>query len=317
MPNPQSLAHRLYPVMPTPLTYTQSPDLEGLDACVRFYREAGLGGLTVLGSGGELAYFSSDEHRQILQQVRDSAGNDLQIITGIHAFGSQQALKKIEALQGLADAVLMLLDTYYRVPFPDYARALGEIAARSPIPVLLYYFPQITGQYFSAAQLIELLQLPNIIGIKDSAMHLPTARQLLQQQPDTLYFTGLSLMLKHLHPIRPCGAICPISALAPRQALGYQKALEAGDDSNAELRYLQLQRWLPVIGNPKLSGRAQDRLLTTLSKCPIPLLRSVTVSQAACKEALRQRGLPVGVTVKAPLPPLDECARVAVEAALS
>jgi dihydrodipicolinate synthase/N-acetylneuraminate lyase len=303
--------------MPTPLTIEQSPDFAGLDACVRFYRDAGLGGVTVLGSGGELAYFSAVEQRQILQQVRESAGHDLQIITGIHAFGSQQALEKIDALQGLADAVLVLLDTYYRVPFTEYAQALGEIASRSPIPVLLYYFPQITGQYLSAAQLIELLQLPNIIGIKDSALHLPTARQLLRQLPDTLYFTGLSLMLKDLQPIRPCGAICPISALAPRQALGYQQALETGDDSTAGRFYLQLQRWLPVIGNPKLSGRAQDRLLTTLSRSPIPLLRSVTASQAACKEGLRQLGLPIGVTVKSPLPPLDENARSAVQAALS
>lgn len=310
------LTHTLYPVMPTPLTDAQAPDLPGIQACVRFYQGAGLGGITVLGSGGELPYFFAEEQQQILRQVRETAGDSLQIITGIHAFSTRQALEKVEGVSALADAVLLLLDNYYRVPFADYVKAIGDIAAQSPVPVLLYYFPQITGQYLSSTQLATLLLQNNVIGIKDSALHLPTARKLLNQLPDTLYFSGLSLMLKHLYPIRPCGAICPISALLPQQALQYLQSLENNNQADAQRFYEQLQHWLPVIGSPGLSGKAQDRLLALLNKSPIPLMRSVTASHAACKEALRQLGLPIQATVRSPLPSLDNLSLSAIVEAL-
>lgn len=294
----------IYPVMPTPLLDDQRIDFSGLDACVQFYRGAGVTGITVLGSGGELPYFSDAEQFSIVKRARQAAGSQTLLIAGLNAYSARQAIDKIDALQGQADVLLLLLNDYYAASFADYQQALAEIAAQAPLPLLFYYFPQVTGRYFKAEQLLQLLKIPNIVGIKDSSVHLPTAIKLLKGAPTSLYFSGLSLLLEKLIPLQPCGAICPIAALLPQQTQAYQQALLHGEQKTAQRLGQVLQQMFPIINKPKLSATLQCRALAILSRSPVPLLRKVSSPHANSKEALRQLGVPIQATVRTPLPKL-------------
>lgn len=294
----------IYPVMPTPLLDDQRIDFAGVDACVQFYREAGIRGVTVLGSGGELPYFSDAEQVKVVKRARQAAGSEVLLIAGVNAYSASQAIGKIDALQGHADVALLLLNDYYAGTFADYQQALARIAAQSPLPLLFYYFPQVSGRFFKPEQLALLLEIPNIVGIKDSSMHLPTAVKLLKLAPTKMYFSGLSLLLEKLIPLHPCGAICPIAALLPQQALAYQRALLHDDQPTAQALYQPLQQVFPIINKPGLSATIQRTALAAVSRSPLPLLRRVSSPHANTKEALRQLGVPIKATVRSPLPEL-------------
>ncbi len=303
-----SISRRLdittYPVMPTPLLEDQRIDFTGLDACVNYYLNAGMPGLTVLGSGGELPYFSDEEQVRIVAHVRHTAGSEMLLIAGVNAYSTSQAVSKIDTLKDHADVILLLLSDYYGAHFSDYKQAFTDIAAQSALPLLLYYFPQVTGQFFNSEQLTDLLGIPNVVGIKDSSMHLPTAISILKKSPSALYFSGLSLLLEKLYPVSHCGAICPISAILPQQALAYQQALAKGNLHEAKTLRIALKMVFPIINKPKMSATTQYAALNTLIRSPIPLLRKVSSPHANSKEALRLLGVPIGPTVRSPLPAL-------------
>lgn len=296
----------IYPVMPTPLNIDQSVDFNGLSALVDYYSGKGIQGLTVLGSGGELPYFSDQEQLDVLSYVAAATHNKTPIIMGLYSLSAQQALEKINSYQPYASAILLMLDQYYEVPFETYKKAFEDIATKSNTPIIFYYFPQITGRFHSVDELVQLLSLPNVIGIKDSSLHLPTARAVIRKVPQTLYFTGLSLMLKYLYPMGAAGAICPIASIVPAETAKYNKILTAGGQYTVGKDKAILEGLLPVINNLNLSSKLQAKLLSVVSQLPFNMIKSAASPQARTKEALRLLGVPIQSTVRSPLTQLND-----------
>lgn len=304
--NAESILKRgIYPVVHTPLLPDESIDFNGINASIDYYLNSDISGVTVLGSGGELPYFSDDEQYQIVKASHERLANKKLIIAGVNAQSSKQALQKISSYAPYVDCILLLLNDYYQTSFNDYYHAIKKTALASEKPILFYYFPQITGKYLSATQLIQLLNIDNIIGIKDSSLHLPTACQILARKPTTLYFTGLSLLLKPLIDKGAAGAICPIATVIPKQAQAYFDALDNKNQHNIKMYHQVLKHTLPVVNNVNISAKLQFTALNLLSRSPIPLLKTVTSSHANIKAALNTLGLPIQAIVRSPLPELS------------
>jgi dihydrodipicolinate synthase/N-acetylneuraminate lyase len=298
------LKRGIYPVIHTPLLDDESIDFDGLNTCIEHYLETQIAGLTILGSGGELPYFSDNEQYLMVRMVSEKLQNKKTLIAGINAYSSHHALQKIKAYTPYIDSVLLLLNEYYQSTFEDYYHAISTIAHSASVPILLYYFPQVTGRYFSSDQLIKLLSINNIIGIKDSSMHLPTAKKILKNMPQTLYFSGLSLLLEKLVNKGAAGAICPIASILPAQVNAYFNAVSSADTYNIEQYSQSLKSILPIVNTLHIPATIQILALNLLSNSPIPLLKNVASSHANTKEALQILGLPIKSTVRKPLPGL-------------
>lgn len=299
----RSIIPGVYPVMPTPLKVDETLNFEAVSECIAYYESAQVEGITVLGSGGELPYLTDDEQYQIVACAKKCTSS-ARLLVGVNAFGADHALQKIKRYTGLADAVMLLLDSYYDLDFEDYFNAVKQVADQSTLPILFYYFPQVTSTVFSTAQLLRLLALDNIIGIKDSSLHLPTAKTILDQSPESLYFTGLSLLLKPLRGKGAAGAICPIAALAPQLVRQYQQQLLFQTSSKLAGLYHQVKQLLPIINSLSVDASKQERILSVVCRSPMPLLKTASSPHANSKEALRLLGLNWGNTVRSPLPSL-------------
>jgi dihydrodipicolinate synthase/N-acetylneuraminate lyase len=299
--------------MPTPLHVDQTLDFDGLSTLVDFYSGKGVQGLTVLGSGGELPYFSDQEQLDVLSHVVSITSDKTPIIMGLYSLSAQQALTKIKTYEPYASAILLMLDQYYDVPFAAYKKAFEDIAAKSNIPIIFYYFPQITGRLHRVDELVQLLNIPNVIGIKDSSLHFPTAKAVISKVPHTLYFSGLSLMLKHLYPIGAAGAICPLASIAPAESAKYSKQLLVGVQDIVSKDKEILDDLLPIINNLNLSSNLQTKLLSIVSQLPVNMIKSANSPQAKTKEALRLLGVKIGSTVRAPLVQLTDNERETIK----
>lgn len=294
----------IYPVVHTPLDDNENLDLDGLKSCLEYYIQSDIPGITLLGSGGELPYLSDSEQYVVIESAFHYLNNNKSIIAGIHAHSSKQAIDKITSYSPYIDYALLLLSDYYHSSFSDYLHALKHIARQSSKPILFYYFPQITGRFFSIKQLVEILKIDNIIGIKDSSLHIPTAKGVLSSLPKTLYFSGLSLALEPIIKMGAAGAICPIASITPQQAQNYYNAIEHNHIDIKKYRD-QLIRILPIINSLKLHGNTQYWALKLFTSFPIPLVKSVSSSHAKIKYALSVIGLPITSKVRTPLPSLS------------
>ena len=293
----------IYPVVHTPLDENENLDLQGLKACLEYYNQSDIPGVTLLGSGGELPYLSDSEQYAVIESAYHYLNHNKVIIAGIHAHSSKQAIDKITSYTPYVDYVLLLLSDYYHSSFAEYLHALKQIAQHASKPILFYYFPQITGRFFSVKQLVAILDIDNIIGIKDSSLHIPTARSVLSRLPETLYFSGLSLALEPIIKMGAAGPICPIASVSPQQAQDYYNAIEYNFVGIKKCRD-KLIDVLPIINSLQLAGNTQYWVLKLLTSFPVPLVKNVSSSHAKIKHALNVMGIPINTKVRTPLPSL-------------
>lgn len=296
----------IFPVVPTPLKHDESLDLSGLSRCLTFYLDSPAAGVTVLGSGGELPYLSDAEQLSVVKQAYQCVNKAKPIIVGVNAFSVHHALDKIAAYQGMADAVMVLFTGYYKHDFAALKKAIKAVAESSPVPVLYYHFPQVSGLFLNAPQLIEILSDTGVVGMKDSALHVKSAKMVLQHCNDSAYFSGLSLLLPELMNQGAVGAICPIGAIAPTLTTEFFVNWVKGDKQAAQHTHSQLTHILPIVNNLAMSPVLQYRLLRWVTGFPISLLKQASSPQAASKTALVLLGVDITSTVRRPLPALKD-----------
>lgn len=295
----------VFPVVPTPLQHDESIDLIGLSRCLKFYLDSPTAGVTVLGSGGELPYLSDAEQLAVVKHTYQCVNKTKPVIVGVNAFSVHQALDKITAYQGMADVVMVLFTDYYKHDFSALKSALKAVVESSPIPVLYYHFPQVSGLFLNYYQLIELLNDTGVAGIKDSALHLKSAKKVLQYCGYSAYFSGLSLLLPELMGVGASGAICPIGSIAPKLTTALFDHCVNGDEKAQHITQKKLIHLLPIVNNLSIEPERQFRLLRFVTGFPVNLLKHASSPQAASKEALRLLGLDITAKVRRPLPALE------------
>src|SRR5581483_5876377 len=133
------------------------------------YNRAGLLGYVVAGSTGEAVFLSKEEKRSLFAAVREAAGGKV-LIAGTGAESVRETLSQIRDAAGVGyDAALVITPHYYRgqMARPEtqiaFFRAVADV---SPLPIVIYDFPQMTGIDLTVDMVATLAAHPNIVGIK-------------------------------------------------------------------------------------------------------------------------------------------------------
>ena len=131
--------------------------------------DAGAQGALIGGSTGEGPYLERGERSKLIVSVRKTFP-ELIIVAGISAESNRQAERQIcEVADAEADAVLVVTPTTLargrREWVVDYFETLAD---SSPLPVILYTVPNVTGYELPCESVAELAGHHNIIGMKDS-----------------------------------------------------------------------------------------------------------------------------------------------------
>ncbi|KAM0187772.1 hypothetical protein ACHAPI_011000 [Fusarium lateritium] len=136
--------------------------------------QAGVKGLVIHGSNGEATHLLSDERAQVIRHIRalvSKSDSDAVIIAGCSANSVLKTTHHIQAAYSAgADFALVLPPSYWSAAMNKQvikAFYLG-VAAKSPLPVLIYNFPGVTsGIDIDSDLIIELAnESPNIVGVK-------------------------------------------------------------------------------------------------------------------------------------------------------
>ena len=137
----------VFPPMVTPLR-DDHVDPSAISSNLRQWLDAGVGGVVALGSNGEAPLLDDDEADRVLAAVRESMppGKTLIAGTGRESTKATMAASRRAASLG-ADAVLVRTPSYFKGRMtPDaFLRHYLAVAEDSPVPVLLYNYPAVTG----------------------------------------------------------------------------------------------------------------------------------------------------------------------------
>jgi len=166
------LLHGILPPITTPFYPDGSVYFKKLEHNVERYSKTPVAGMVVLGSTGESIMLSDQERRDVLKCAREHAAPEKVLAAGTGIESAAETLRLTEYAASLGYDVAMVRTPHYykRQMLPANMLAFYRtVADRSPLPVIIYNFPQATGYDIPAEVVIELAEHPNLIGIKESA----------------------------------------------------------------------------------------------------------------------------------------------------
>jgi len=176
------LLQGIFPPISTPFYPEGSVYFRKLEHNVERYSKTPVAGLVVLGSTGEAILLSDLERRDVLQAAREAAAPNKVLIagTGIESADGTLQLTEYAAKLGYDIAMVRTPHYYKRQMQPANLLAFYRfVADRSPIPVIIYNFPQVTGYDMPAELIIELAGHPNIVGIKESSANVEKVQSIV------------------------------------------------------------------------------------------------------------------------------------------
>jgi 4-hydroxy-2-oxoglutarate aldolase len=216
----------IFPPITTPFYPDGNVYYKKLEANVERYSRTPVAGLVVLGSTGEAILLSDDERRQVLKTARAATANHKVLIAGTGIESASETLRLTEYAAELGYDVAMVRTPHYYKGQMKPANMLAFyrfVADRSPLPVIIYNFPQATGYDMPAELVIELADHPNIIGIKESSGDVEKARKIVDgtgqvKRSATVTETFDAVTARMLKAASegsgPGGELVPVAALA-------------------------------------------------------------------------------------------------------
>ncbi len=166
------LLHGILPPITTPFYPDGNVYYKKLESNVERYSRTPCAGIVVLGSTGEAILLSDQERRDVLKSARDAAAPNKVLVAGTGIESAVETLRLTEYAAELGYGVAMVRTPHYykKQMRPENILAFYRtVADRSPLPVIIYNFPQATGYNIPAELVIELAEHSNLIGIKESS----------------------------------------------------------------------------------------------------------------------------------------------------
>ena len=135
--------------------------------------KGGVKGLVPVGTTGETATLSHDEHRRVVELCVQSAAGRVPVIAGAGSNSTAEAIDLVRHAKDVgADAALVVTPYYNRPSQEGLYRHYAAINDAVDLPVVLYNVPGRTSVDMSNETVARLARLPNIVGIKDATSDL-------------------------------------------------------------------------------------------------------------------------------------------------
>jgi 4-hydroxy-2-oxoglutarate aldolase len=177
------LVHGIVPPITTPFYPDGNVYFKKLESNVERYSRTPCAGIVVLGSTGEAILLSDQERRDVLKSARAAVAPNKVLIAGTGIESAIETLRLTEYAAEIGyDAAMVRTPHYYKTQMQP-ANILAfyrTVADRSPLPVIIYNFPQATGYDIPAEMVIELAEHPNLMGIKESNGDVEKVRKMVE-----------------------------------------------------------------------------------------------------------------------------------------
>lgn len=131
---------------------------------------ADVNGLLFLGTGGEFSQMSTDERMEIAEFAVSYVDKRVPVIIGTGSTNTREAVLLSEHAQKIgADGLIVINPYYWNLSEKNLLNYYRDIAQSTDLPILLYNFPDLTGQDLTPELVSRLAgEYDNIVGIKDT-----------------------------------------------------------------------------------------------------------------------------------------------------
>lgn len=165
----------------TPMLDDGAIDWASMDALLEMHIREGTGAIVSVGTTGESATLSVEEHCAVVAHVVNKVNGAIPVIAGTGANSTAEAIELTTAAQADGADACLLVTPYYNKPTQEgLYQHHKRIAEAVSIPQILYNVPGRTGVDMLPATVSRLADIENIIGIKEATGDLQRGREVLE-----------------------------------------------------------------------------------------------------------------------------------------
>lgn len=232
-------------------------DEDELRRIIRWLGEMGVSGFYPNGSMGEFIRLSYEERKQVVKIVSEEAGGRT-ILGGAAEPNVDLVLEMCAYCADLGcRAVSITGPYYYKLSQESIETYFRELAAKSPIDIVIYNIPAFSNE-ISVPVLTRLaLDCPRIIGTKDTSRDMPRFQQLLHaikpQRPDFSCLIGWDELLCTSLFMGGDGGTLSSAGVVPEVLMKiYRESLAGNWAESRRLQFKLLDLFSIMVGAPSL-----------------------------------------------------------------
>lgn len=257
---------------------------------------AGVQGVVPMGTTGESASLTLDEHKRVVERCVTIAAGRVRVIAGAGASATDKAIDLARFAKTVgADGTLVVTPYYNRPSQAGLEAHFRAVADAVQIPMLVYNVPGRTGVDLSNETLAVLAEHPNVVGVKDATgdlgrvswmrNHIASGFALISGDDPS----WLGYLAQGGH-----GVISVTSNVAPEGMVALYDAFQAGDLALARTwqdRLIGLHKGLFLDNSPAPAKFALSRLGLCGEDVRLPLAPTRDEVRPAIERAMADAGV--------------------------
>lgn len=252
--------------------------------------------LVPVGTTGESATLTDEEHERVIRLCVEAAAGRVPVVAGAGSNDTAYAVSMARRVEGFgADAILAVTGYYNRPSQAGLVAHFTELNDAVSLPIIVYNIPARTVVGLSVETLATLSKLPRIVGVKDATGDL--ARVALQRREcgeDFVQLSGEDMTAVGFNAMGGRGCISVASNIAPKLCAEMQEASLAGDYKTAlalQDRLAPLHDALFSDASPGPSKYALSLMRLCADEVRLPLVGPGEASKQKVRAALEELDL--------------------------
>ena len=243
-PNPKEDLKGSLVALITPMESSGAVDWAALDGLVDWHLESGTHGIVPVGTTGESATLTPEEHKQVVSRVVRRVDGRVPVVAGAGANATAEAIEFTKAAQGDGADYCLSVTPYYNKPTQEglYRHYCAIAEAVPALPIVLYNVPPRTACDMQAETVARLAEVDAIVGIKEAcgdAHRVAEIRALVPE--DFVLLSGEDAQTLTMAGHGATGAISVTANVLPTLMAEFCQAFVDGDDAKAQALDAKLQ----------------------------------------------------------------------------
>ena len=238
------------PPLTTPLTPDGDVDAASLERLCKFLLTAGVDGLFVCGSSGEVALLADGQRARVVEVAAGVAAGQVPVLAGAIDTGTARVIDRAQAaVKAGADAVVAT-PPFYVASHPDEVmRHYRLLRDAVDVPVVAYDIPSATHSPLPLVAVEQLAHDGTIAALKDSSGDIDGFRRILSATSDTALrvLTGSETLTDVALQLGAHGAVPGLANVDPDGYVRIGNEARAGRWSAAAAEQERLRRLFSIV----------------------------------------------------------------------
>ena len=243
-PNPKEDLKGSLVALITPMESSGAVDWAALDGLVDWHLESGTHGIVPVGTTGESATLTPEEHKQVVSRVVRRVDGRVPVVAGAGANATAEAIEFTKAAQGDGADYCLSVTPYYNKPTQEglYRHYCAIAEAVPGLPIVLYNVPPRTACDMQAETVARLAEVDAIVAIKEACGDAHRVADIKALVPeDFVLLSGEDAQTLTMAGHGATGAISVTANVLPTLMAEFCQAFVDGDDAKAQALDAKLQ----------------------------------------------------------------------------